>query len=389
MKPKSLSASALQVYEACPARYKAEHIDKARGPAGRAASLGTSVHGALELYVQEMMKSPTQTPPDLKYLLDMFKISYMTSYSSDTDTEDYRDGVSMLKDWYERTDWTGVTVLSCEVKETFPIPTSIGDVPYNYIWDRHDQISETEFKIVDYKTNRWSINPQDLKKKIQARCYGLAAQIKHPQASRIWVEFDMLRHGGPVGIVFTREENAATWRWIKAKAEEIINTPDDEVEESLNPECLFCVRKQECQALLLNIGVGGIFSIAGSDEAVDRRAMLEYQKRAVESSIKELDAIILSEAKELDVIDFESDLNKLFITASSRRTADAEMVEKVIGEDLFERYGGKSITMTAVDKLLKSSDLDASQKAQLKGLIYTKRGEPSVKVEPKNPIDSD
>ena len=368
MEPKSLSASALQVYEACPARYKAEYIHRARGPANRAATLGTTVHAALELYVQAMLRNEN---PDQKYLLDMFRMQYLINFAtSDVDRE-------------------GVEVLSCEVKESFPIPTSIGEIPYNYIWDRHDKVGDNEFKVIDYKTNRWGINPQDLKKKIQARCYGLAAQIKHPQADRIWVEFDMLRHGGPVGIVFTREENAATWRWIKEKAEEIIKTPDDEVEETLNPECLFCVRKQECNALLLNIGVGGIFSIAGSTEAIDRRAMLDYQKRAVEASIKELDAIILTEARELDVLDFESDLNRINITASSRRSADAEMIEKVIGDDLFDKYGGRSFTMANVDKLLKGNELDASQKAMLRGLIYMKKGEPTVKVEPKNPIDGD
>lgn len=387
MEPKSLSASALQVYEACPARYKAEYIHRARGPANRAATLGTTVHAALELYVQAMLRNEN---PDQKYLLDMFRMQYLINFAtSDVDTEDYRDGVQMLIDWHDRTDWEGVEVLSCEVKESFPIPTSIGEIPYNYIWDRHDKVGDNEFKVIDYKTNRWGINPQDLKKKIQARCYGLAAQIKHPQADRIWVEFDMLRHGGPVGIVFTREENAATWRWIKEKAEEIIKTPDDEVEETLNPECLFCVRKQECNALLLNIGVGGIFSIAGSTEAIDRRAMLDYQKRAVEASIKELDAIILTEARELDVLDFESDLNRINITASSRRSADAEMIEKVIGDDLFDKYGGRSFTMANVDKLLKGNELDASQKAMLRGLIYMKKGEPTVKVEPKNPIDGD
>ena len=387
MEPKSLSASALQVYEACPARYQAEYIHRARGPANSAATLGTTVHAALELYVQAMLRNEN---PDQKYLLDMFRMQYLINFAtSDIDTEEYRDGVKMLIDWHDRTDWEGVVVLSCEVKESFPIPTSIGEIPYNYIWDRHDQIGETEFKVVDYKTNRWGINPQDLKKKIQARCYGLAAQIKHPEASRIWVEFDMLRHGGPVGIVFTREENAATWRWIKEKAEEIIKTPDEEVEESLNPECLFCVRKQDCTALTLNIGVGGIFKIAGSDEAVDRRAMLEWQSKAVTSAIKELDAIILSEARESDVMDFESDLNRISITASSRRSADAEMIEKVIGDELFDLYGGRSFTMENVDKLLKGNQLDASQKAQLRGLVYMKKGEPRVKVEPKNPIDGD
>lgn len=387
MQPKSFSASALHVAELCLSRYRAENIERSRGPGGTAASLGTSVHGALELYVQAKMLGGD---PDLKYLLDMFRMSYMTTFgTADTNTEDFEDGVEMLTKWHKRTDWTGVKILSCEVKENFMVKTSIGDIPFNYIWDRHDQIGENEYKVIDYKTNRWGINPQDLKKKIQARSYGLAAQIKYPNAERIWVEFDMLRHDGPVGIVFTREENAATWRFIKEKAEEIIRTADEDVEERLNGECLFCVRKQECTALLKNISVGGIFGVGSAVEAIDRRAQLEYQAKAVSAAIRELDEVIIAEAKKTDTLEFESDLNRMFITASLRRSVDGDMVERVIGPQLFDKYGGRSFTIGSVDKLLKGSEITDDQKRQLRGLIYSKRGEPSVKVEPKNPIDGD
>lgn len=387
MQPKSFSASALHVAELCPARYKAENIDRARGIGNDAANLGTSVHGALELFMQARMRDEN---PDLKYLHDMFRLSFMQTFgTADTDREDYLEGMDMLTKWLKRQEFDTYTVLSCEVKENFMVPTSIGDIPFNYIWDRHDQLGENEYRVVDYKTNRWGINPQDLKKKVQARAYGLAAQIKYPDAERIWVEFDMLRHDGPVGIVFTRDENAATWRFIKEKAKEIIETPDVEVEERLNPECLFCVRKQSCEALRKNIGAGGIFSVGSAVDAVDLRASLEYQQKAVASAIRELDNFIISEAKEADVIEFESDLNMLSIGVSSRRAIDADMVEKVIGPELFGRYGGRSFTMESVDKLLKGSQLDDSQKSQLRGLIYKKNGEPSIRVSPKNPIDGD
>jgi hypothetical protein len=388
MEPKSFSATALAVAELCMARYKAEHIERTRGIANSAASLGSSVHGALELFVQEYMK--TGVLPDIKFLLDMFRISYMTTFgTADVDTEDFAEGEAMLRAWFKRTDWEGVTVLSCEVKENFPIPTPIGKIPFNYIWDRFDQLGPAEYRVVDYKTNKWGINPGDLKKKIQARAYGLAAQIKYPQAERIWVEFDMLRHEGPVGIVFTKEENAATWRFLKEKALEIVNTPDNEVVETLNPECLFCVRKQTCEAVTKNIYVGGIMSVGGASEAVDLRATLEYQAKAVASAIRELDVMILTEAKETDVLQFESDMNVLSIGVSSRRNVDAERVEHVLGPVLFNKYGGKSFAVGTVDKLLKGDELTDGQKSELRKLVYSKKGEPSVKVAPKNPIDGD
>ena len=389
MEPKSFSASALHVAQLCKARYHAENIERSKGIANDAASLGTAVHGALEPYVKTAIMTDEREPTE-QYLLDLFKISYMTTFHTlEVNTEDYAEGVEMLKKWHARTSFEDVTVLSAEVKENFAIPTSIGDIPFNYIWDRHDQIGENEYKVVDYKTNRWNIRPEDLKKKIQARSYSLAAQIKYPNAERIWVEFDMLRHDGPVGIVFTREENVAMWRFIKALAQDIVDTKVEDLEYRLNPECLFCVMKASCPALIQNISTGGIFSIVGNPEAVDRRAMLEYQQKAISAAIKELDELIMAEGKTKDIFTFESDFNQLDITVGSRRSVDAERVEMAVGPRLFEKYGGKTITLQQLDKLMKSGDVDAATVRTLRGLIYQKQGEPKIKVTPKNPIDEE
>lgn len=392
MEPKSLSATALHVAELCPARYKAEHIERSKGFGASAASLGTSVHGALEEYVT-ITQIKQAEKPSLKLLLDLYHQSYVqTFHTHNIETQEYMEGYKMMENWFKKTDFDGVRVISCEIKDNFPVPTSIGEIPFNYIWDRFDQIGPDEYRVVDYKSNRWSITPADLKKKIQARAYAVAAGIQLKREGitpkKIWVEFDMLRHN-PVGIVFSRAEMAATWKYIKATAQEIVNTPDDKVEERLNPECLFCVRKASCEALKKNIFVGGVHSIASIEDAVDLRAQLEWQKKGLESLIKDIDSKILTEARERDLEEYESDMNRLFITVSSQRTVDPEMVEMALGPDLFAKYGSRNITMGTVDKLLKGKELDAQQKASLRSLIYQKKGEPRVKVEPKNPIEDD
>ena len=65
---------------------------------------------------------------------------------------------------------------------------------------------------------------------------------------------------------------------------------------------------------------------------------------------------------------------------------------KAIDEYSNKNFGGHKFADLSEDdrdKLLKGNDIDASQKAQLRGLIYQKRGEPRVKIEAKNPIDED
>jgi RecB family exonuclease len=393
MEPKTFSATALHVAELCTARYKAEFIERGKGQSNSAATLGSSVHGALEMYVKNCVME-SKFPATVKQLLDFFKMSYMKEFDTvELSGEDYEDGVEMLQRWHKRTSWDGVTVLSVEVKTNFPIQTSIGDIPFNYIWDRFDKVGEREYKVVDYKTNRWGINPQDLRKKVQARAYALAAAIQlkkeGKEVDRIWVEFDMLRHDGPVGIVFSRDENAAMWRWLKEKAQYIVDLPDDEVQETINAECNFCPRKVSCKALQRNLAIGGIASIGSAAEAVDIRTIMALQKKAIESAIKEIDEIVLTEARLNDVFEFESDTNRLRVGVSSRRAVDADRVGMVIGPQLMDKYGGKSFTITNLNKLLKGDEITEEQKSQLKGLIYSNTGEPRVTVEVKGFLEEE
>jgi hypothetical protein len=130
-------------------------------------------------------------------------------------------------------------------------------------------------------------------------------------------------------------------------------------------------------------------SVTTADEMMDLRSRLEYQMKGARKAIDELDAIILAQAKAEDVTEFKAGRSLIKIGVSSRRGVDADMVELAIGPDLFDKYGGKTITMAAIDKLLKGDQLDDQQKSALRGLIYMKQGEPSVKVETVNPIDED
>lgn len=398
MKPKSFSASALHVFEQCPARYKAENVDRSRGFGGTAATLGTTVHGALEMFVKATIIEKSQEPT-LEFLQDCFKMSYVTTFgTTNYETIEFMEGAEMLVNWFarnfkERQYFETATVISCEIKSFFDVPTSLGPIPFNYIWDRFDYMGDGKYKVVDYKSNRWGIQPADLVKKVQARAYGLAAAIQLKNEGReyssIWVEFDMLRHKGPVGIKITHQDNVAFWNYLKAQTEEILKTPDDEAEERLNPECLFCVRKTDCEALRKNIMVGGLHSIGSIEQAIDLRAQIEWQRKGLNSLLEEIDKKILTEAKQRDMHEFESEDNKLIIGIGQRRNIDADMVEKAIGENLFSKYGGKSITLGNVDKLLKGKELTDQQKRDLRGLIYYTAGNPSVRIEPKNPIDEE
>jgi hypothetical protein len=314
-----------------------------------------------------------------------YRVSYMETFNtSDTDTSWFDEGVEMNKAWYKREDYLVGTILSAEVKTSYPVKTSAGVIPFNYIWDRFDQYGEHEYAVIDYKTNRWALSAEELRKKIQARMYGVMAQIKYPDAERIHVKFDMLRHGGTVGVVFSRDENAATWRWFKSEVERIIAAPDDPP-ETLNNECNWCIKQATCNALQSNISAGGVMSLS-RDERIDLRARVEFQSKGLKSLATQLDALIEADAKAQDVFEMETNSTKVKFTVSARRDVNAELVQEIVGDNVFHRYGGAAITMGKFDELLKDPSLSPEQVEKLKKLVYKNFGEPRVKVEPKSPF---
>lgn len=397
MQPTSLSATALDVATKCMARYAAENIERNRTASGPPAQLGTAVHNSLEIYVKSVYMDGPQDgrkQPELKYLLDLFRMQYMVVFDSiDPEGDMYADGVDMLTRWFERTDLSDVTVVSVEEKTPFQVRVqdSLGNdhsIPFNYIFDRLDQLDETTFRVVDYKTWRQAISPEDLMAKIQARAYGLACQIQYPHAEKIWVQFDQLRHER-VGIVLSKADNANTWRYIKRWAKTILDTKPEEAAETINADCKWCIRKTTCNALKKNVAAGGVAGL-NVPAMIDLRGRLADQMAGLEWAAKELDEALKVAAEHDDLTELESDKYRVFWSRSSRRGIERiDILEQILGPQLFEQIGKKDVSITQLDKLLKKGNatLTDEQKSQVKGLIVDKLGEPKLKTKPLSEID--
>lgn len=390
MIPKSLSASALHVANACMSRYHAENFLRTARPANGAASLGTAVHAAIEWYVRAVYIEKNK-PESWEALVVLFRMHYCAEFESvEPDGEEaYTDGLEMLRRWFDRTSFKDREVLSVEEKLSFDVPTSAGNIPFNYIFDRFDRRTDEEdcYEVVDYKTIRAMLSPRELHEKVQARIYGLAAQIQVPTAKKIWVRFDLLRHDS-VATVFTREQNVATWHFIKAMAEKIIAADPADLSETLNAECNFCVRKTSCETLQSNVAGGGIHS-HNMVELVDMRAKMTWQMKALKMAIDDIDKVVLTAATQQEQLDFEGSLATAQITQSRRRAVDADRIAPIAGDALFSKYGGVTITMTEFGKLLKDPALTPEQKVQLESMVYMKPGDPYVKSAAKTSMDDD
>lgn len=366
----------MQVYESCGARFLASYINKASDLSGNAATLGTTVHAALEDYVKSGAYQKPST--SWKILVDLYTQHYDRNFR---DRKQFKDGLEMLENWWNRTDLLdGRKILSCEVKEEF----QISGIPFRYIFDRCDEHPDGAIEVVDYKSSRIPENPENLKQKIQARVYALAAAIKYPGRPAYWVSLDMLRYD-LVGIKFTRDDNIATWNYLKDVISRI--EADEGKDETLNPECRWCVRSGACETLLVHAANGGELGVADFDAAIDKRAKLDYARAALGRVIDSLDEFILEEAEQKEIIDYKTSETELKISVGSRRDIDTERVAKIIGAD--KMVSGAKVSITWVDELLKNGGLDDTTRSELRQLIRKKATAPSIKTKPLKIFDDE
>ena len=360
-------------------RWKAENFYKAPQTSSTPADVGTTCHFALEEFVRAVYLDKRIEWDNVSYLNDMYRIGYVQTFgSADYDTPEFADGAELIAKWYERNK-LGLdnTVLSCEVKEHFPIKSKAGIIPFTFIWDRCDQIDETTYEVVDYKSLRARVTAEQIKRKIQPRAYALAAQIKFPNAERIWVSFDMLRHDGIVGTVFTRDENAATYRYLQRAVNRIVDTEEDKTEERLNEECKWCIRKTVCETLIQATKFGSVHG-ATTDELVERGFKVKAASLALKYAQEEIDKALFSIAEKEDTDTWETDNFKVEFTSRKMRKADSHGIAAIVGPDISAKYG--NFTVTNIDKMLKSNDITPEQKKQVQRHITQTWTSPTPKI---------
>lgn len=400
MIPKTLSASSLQVAALCMDRWKAEYLDRGNAPDNPAALIGTACHYALEKFVEHyfiLKKNPEHhggnRAEQAENLLNFYKQGYMLTFgSADFSTEEYEDGLRLVKRWLDRNDLDikrMIGVESTEKKESVDIPygppnPQTGEratIPFNYIMDRVDQIDETVWEVVDYKSVRVPIQPQDLEHKIQARAYSLAIQIKHPEATKIIVTFDLLRHE-PVSIVFNRDDNIKFWHFLVRETQRIVDLQEEDIRPNLNSDCGFCIKKFSCELLQSNIEPGGINSLS-IDQSVNLIQKLKDQSKANTRIIAELEERVLRWAASNDSLEWvtSNDAYDVEVGVSRRRTFPANRAADIMGPELFATMG--SMTLGNLEKIIRDESLDPRMRQELEDLISWTNGNVNLKIKPK------
>lgn len=378
--PKTLSATSLAVAETCPARYKAEYIDYARNFQGDAANVGIVCHGTFEDFLRGVfIKKDVQWSETAFW--EFFNKHADEVLGPDRTDPLYLDARDIAKKWFYRDqryeDLADVKILSLESKNYFMLKTSAGEIKVNYIMDRLDEVSPGVYRVVDYKSNRVALTPQQLKRKLQARLYALMVQIKYPKATEIWVQFDFLRHE-PVQVKFTRDDNVVMYRELVRRAEDILAMDENKLPERLNTECGYCVRKSVCKTLVSHIGGGGVLG-RSVDELAKLHHQITSQKKAQEILLNEIEDLLLKEAIENQLLEYDTDNAIVTVKAPVRRSVDSEMAALIVGPEIAAEH--QKFSPTDIDNLIKRGVVTGGKVDLLKATVTKKVGEPTIKVE--------
>ena len=340
MKLKTLSASALQKWLHCEAGWASRYHNGTdmRTPelSGSSGSLGTVCHNVLEDYLNHDVFHEDPTA-QRKWLKEAFFGHYYLLFN---DSDRFKEGEKMLLDWHARQDWSGFEVLETEVKHEYFLQTSIGEVPFTFIFDRLDRKDDGSIRVVDYKSWIMPVQPEDIKSKPQFKLYAAMALLLYPDAPRVWVVADQLRYDS-VGASFSKAECEEILGWLMIKAEEIINT--ETPSETINEDCRYCVRRHECKTLQLHAQFTGPLSLDNIPDLAKQRYEVDSAWKALKMIKDDIDAALIAHAEETEQTTFAGDDNvSVKLSVRRKNVGDPVMIARALGEHskvYSERYG--------------------------------------------------
>lgn len=371
MEPNSLSATGLQVFIECPARFKAEYIDRVRisSGGGTAGDMGSLIHAVLQWWVETGRFTTTGSKP----LGDKVR-ELAPNYG--VDALQVKVAVKMVFAWYDRwneqeADGPPFQVLQVEVKETFPLVVkdangNVYEVPVTFIWDRADRLlQDGSIRVVDYKSWMQYMTADEIFHYLQVRVYALAAAIKYKADNPpyIWVALDQLRYGLPTAVRFDRDDIREIFRWLQGVYLEILAS--DGTREQVGNSCRWCVRAVSCQSFQRAVAAGTVLTYQTPEEAAQKVAEINAVVPGLLNAKDQLLAYLETYLEERGYLEeyFEGSGVTVKITPKRKRVVDHDAAVAAVGPELAARKS--SLGVTVIDELIEGDELNEEQKAAL------------------------
>lgn len=385
MKFKSVSPTALAVAGNCTSRWYSENVIGGRGFQTSAADLGTVCHSALENYVKFVVINKTHEAT-LKTLTDFFQLFYIKLFKDmDLERPEYEQGITMMKTWFKRNQsWDEFEVMSLEQKRQVTVPTSVGPVPCNFIIDRLDRVDDATMRVIDYKSWRQKLYPEDVKRTVQAKIYAVATKILYPEITRVHVVYDQLRYT-EVGVYFTEKDLKDAWGFLCRQVQGLVDLEESDIRETINPECGFCVKKNNCGAFRKHLSADGISGMTTA-ELLERGAEILNAQKMLTSAYEELEKLLTARLSNDEDMEMEHTTGEGVVIQGSisprySSWVKQEDVLELVGAEIYLRYAG--LSTSGHTKMLTDDDLTPEQVKALAGLKYRSNKGDALKIKNK------
>lgn len=238
-----VSYSQLDTYERCSLRYKYQYVLKIPAPANAAASFGTSVHNALQVFYQMYKADDTV---GLEQLIEqLHKMWIPLGYASQAhERRMKKEGEEMLTKFYTEHHKPGIVIVDLE--KLFRIKIS-DQVYVSGKIDRVDQLEDGSIEIIDYKTGA-KPNEKELKDNIQLATYLMAAGEKslyNKPAAQVVLTFYYLQDNAKISMKKSDEDILKTKERILQSTAQMAT---GEYKPTVGIHCSFCPFKMICEA---------------------------------------------------------------------------------------------------------------------------------------------
>lgn len=242
----TISPTKVSTYLACPVKYRWTYVDE-RGKLYMRSksyfSFGTSLHKALQR-LHDSDDAGVQTTEEVVGALDEAWVS--AGYLSVTEAgEAQAEGRRILRDYAERTEEIrreGRTLfVEKRLRIAFERFALLGIV------DRIDEHPDGTLEIVDYKSGRGEVRPEDVADDLSMLIYGLLVAEKFPDR-RITATIIALRTGSSATVEFTPAALAEVRADVLEIGHEILDRDYPAIDPVAKRICLHCDFLRLCKA---------------------------------------------------------------------------------------------------------------------------------------------
>ena len=239
-----LSPTRINTYLTCPMKYRYIYFDKIGKfylKATPGLSFGTSLHNALQNFHAE---GAVQTREELQQSVETAWVS--AGYSSIEEEQTFKElGMQIIETYHEQ------AVIRTE-QQVFTLFT---EKTISVEWDRFiltgrvdriDQHSDGSLEIIDYKSGRTEVYPEDIQESLAMRIYQLILADLYP-GQRVFATIFALRSGESASYEMPEDERSEFKFEIQQIGHEILERDFENVTPFRIPACEYCEFISRCE----------------------------------------------------------------------------------------------------------------------------------------------